>query len=312
VLAPDVRRVRTDSPIDLGLTFGPLVRGAYDPTSRFTANAWWRAWNSPDGPVTTRCTVTPADATAEVAAWGDGASWALDHAPEWFGVVNDEPPFRSDHPVVAPLVHALPGLRLTRIRTVHDIAVPTVIEQRVTSLEARRTWARIVRRFGTRAPGPADLYVAPAPSVLATLADHTRHSMGLEYRRGSTISLVANEARRLDRAAALDSDALTRRLGMLRGVGPWTVATVVHYVQGDPDAVPVGDWHLPSMVAWALAGEHKADDARMLELLEPFRPHRARVWRLIVAGAPMPPRRTPRARIEDRLRKERHHAYALR
>ena len=72
-------------------------------------------------------------------------------------------------------------------------------------------------------------------------------------------------------------------------MGPWTAATLVHYVAGDPDAVPVGDWHLPGHVGHALAGEPRADDARMLELLEPFRPHRARVWRLIVAGTPAPP-----------------------
>jgi 3-methyladenine DNA glycosylase/8-oxoguanine DNA glycosylase len=228
----------------------------------------------------------------------------IEHAPEWFGAGGDEPALRTDHPVVAPLARALAGLRLARIRAVHDVAVATVVEQRVTSLEARRTWARIVRRFGTRAPGPADLRVAPAPSVLAKVPDHARHAVGLEYRRGATVSRVAGEASRLDRAAALPGDVLARRLGALNGVGPWTVATVVHYVQGDPDAVPVGDWHLPSMVSWALVGERKADDARMLELLEPFRPHRARVWRLIGAGAPMPPRRAPRARIEDLLRKE--------
>jgi 3-methyladenine DNA glycosylase/8-oxoguanine DNA glycosylase len=63
---------------------------------------------------------------------------------------------------------------------------------------------------------------------------------------------------------------------------------------GDPDAVPVGDYHLPSMVAWSLAGEPRADDARMLELLEPYRGHRGRVIRLLVAGGSAAPRRGPR------------------
>ena len=83
-----------------------------------------------------------------------------------------------------------------------------------------------------------------------------------------------------------------------------TLGRLLRKLLPESDAVPVGDWHLPSMVAYALAGEVRADDARMLELLEPYRPHRARVWRLIGAGAPMPPRRAPRARIEDRIRKE--------
>ena len=54
---------------------------------------------------------------------------------------------------------------------------------------------------------------------------------------------------------------------------------------GDPDAVSVGDYHLPSLVAWALAGEPNGTDERMLELLEPFRGQRGRVIRLLeVAG----------------------------
>ena len=56
------------------------------------------------------------------------------------------------------------------------------------------------------------------------------------------------------------------------------------FVLGDPDAVPTGDLHLPHEVAWALAGEESADDARMLELLEPFRGHRFRLLRLLLAA----------------------------
>jgi 3-methyladenine DNA glycosylase/8-oxoguanine DNA glycosylase len=63
---------------------------------------------------------------------------------------------------------------------------------------------------------------------------------------------------------------------------------------GDPDAVSVGDYHLPSQVAWALAGERSGTDDRMLELLEPYRGHRGRVLRLLAAGGVFPPRRGPR------------------
>jgi 3-methyladenine DNA glycosylase/8-oxoguanine DNA glycosylase len=52
---------------------------------------------------------------------------------------------------------------------------------------------------------------------------------------------------------------------------------------GDPDAVPVGDLHLPRLVARALAGERDADDRRMLELLAPYGGHRFRLVRLLLA-----------------------------
>ena len=62
---------------------------------------------------------------------------------------------------------------------------------------------------------------------------------------------------------------------------------------GDPDAISVGDYHLPNLVAFALAGEPRADDARMLELLEPYRGQRGRVQRLLELSGISAPRYGP-------------------
>jgi 3-methyladenine DNA glycosylase/8-oxoguanine DNA glycosylase len=77
-------------------------------------------------------------------------------------------------------------------------------------------------------------------------------------------------------------------------VGGWTAAETVRLVLGDPDAVSVGDYNLPSLVSWALAGEPRGDDARMLELLEPYHGQRARVVLLLEMSGLRPPRRGPR------------------
>ncbi len=77
------------------------------------------------------------------------------------------------------------------------------------------------------------------------------------------------------------------------GIGPWTAAEVAVRALGDDDAVSVGDYHIPNLVAWALAGEPRGDDARMLELLEPYRGRRALVVRLLELGGPARPRRAP-------------------
>jgi 3-methyladenine DNA glycosylase/8-oxoguanine DNA glycosylase len=74
---------------------------------------------------------------------------------------------------------------------------------------------------------------------------------------------------------------------------------VVRLAYGDPDVVTVGDYHLPNQVAYALAGQPRGDDARMLELLEPFRGHRGRVCQLIVAGGVRAPRYGPRMPIRS-------------
>jgi 3-methyladenine DNA glycosylase/8-oxoguanine DNA glycosylase len=83
------------------------------------------------------------------------------------------------------------------------------------------------------------------------------------------------------------------------GIGPWTVAEVLRVSFGDPDAVSVGDYHLPSLVAWVLAGERRADDARMLELLEPYRGQRGRVQRLLEISGIYPERHGPRMPPRD-------------
>ena len=49
------------------------------------------------------------------------------------------------------------------------------------------------------------------------------------------------------------------------------------------DALSVGDYHLATVVGRSLLG-HPIDDAQMVELLEPMRPHRHRAVRLLGAS----------------------------
>ena len=78
-----------------------------------------------------------------------------------------------------------------------------------------------------------------------------------------------------------------------------TASAVGQIAFGDADAVLVGDFHLPAFVAWNMVGERTADDARMSELLEPFRPHRARVVALLGREGEHPPRRAPKRAVRD-------------
>jgi 3-methyladenine DNA glycosylase/8-oxoguanine DNA glycosylase len=84
------------------------------------------------------------------------------------------------------------------------------------------------------------------------------------------------------------------------GIGPWTAAEVTLRALGDPDAVSFGDFHLKNLVAFALAGEPRGTDERMLELLEPWRGHRTRVIRLLEASGIEAPRYGPRYAPPDR------------
>ena len=85
----------------------------------------------------------------------------------------------------------------------------------------------------------------------------------------------------------------------LRGIGAWTAAEVVQRSHGAPDVVSVGDYHLPNAVGFVLTGRPRTDDAGMLALLEPYRPHRQRVVRLVEASGIAAPRYGPRMALRD-------------
>ncbi|GAA2785177.1 hypothetical protein GCM10010441_07670 [Kitasatospora paracochleata] len=93
------------------------------------------------------------------------------------------------------------------------------------------------------------------------------------------------------------------RLTMVPGIGPWTAAETLQRSNGDPDAVSVGDLHLPNTVGWALAGRVRSSDEEMLELLAPYAGHRHRVCRLIRLLGVRAPRFGPRLAPNDHRRR---------
>ena len=272
----------------------PLRHGAGDPTARITADGLWRATRTPDGPGTIHL---PSDGSP-AQAWGRGRAWLLDRAAGLRGDLDDVSAFDpSPHPLVARLAHQFPRLRLPRTDRVLDALVPAILEQKVPGAEARRAWRGLARRLGEPAPGPAPLLLPPAPTRLLETPCFVFHQLGVERKRAETIHRCARVARRLEEAVELGTVELDRRLRSISGVGVWTSAEVRRVALGDPDAVSVGDYHLPNLVAWTLAGEPRGDDERMLELLAPFPGHRARVVRLLEVARIGAPRRGPRMRL---------------
>ena len=252
----------------------------------------WRASRSPDGPVTLRLALS--GATLEAEAWGPGRERALGTVPDLVGLRDTLGDFEPTHPVVRRLHRHMSGLRIPRTGSVLEAIVPAVLEQKVTGLEFRRSWRRLVLKFSEAAPGPGGLMLPPSAEELLAHAYPDWHPLGVERRRAEVIRELARHARGLEAMSSLPRPESARRLLAFPGVGPWTAAEVAVRAFGDPDAVSVGDFHVPHLVSWALAGEPRGSDARMLELLEPYRGHRGRVVRLLELGASHPPRRGPR------------------
>ena len=230
--------------------------------------------------------------TLRATAWGEGAERALAGAAALVGEEDEPEGLVPRHPVIRSLQRRHDGLRLPRTGRAFHAMLPAILEQKVTGTEAFRAYAALLRAHGEAAPGPSDLLLPPLPEVLAGLPYHAYHPLGVERRRAEVIRRAAGRAAWLD--AAVTSAEAGRRLRSLPGIGPWTAAEVQRIAYGDPDAVSIGDYHIPNIVAWALAGEPRADDERMLELLEPYRGQRGRVQRLLEVGRVTAPRYGPR------------------
>jgi len=290
---------RPPFPVHVHATLASLQRGAGDLTQRVDPDgALWRTLPTPCGPATLR--LLARGGGVEAAAWGPGAAWALDGVPDLLGARDRPEEFAPTSPVLRQVQRRLAGWRVPRSGLVFDQLVPCVLEQKVTGGQARRSYRELVRRFGSPAPGPAPagMRVAPGPRVLAHLPSWEWHLAGVELPRQRAIRAAAHVAARLEEASGMPPEQAERRLRAVPGIGAWTAAEIAQRALGDADAVSVGDYHLPALVGWVLLGR-PLDDAGMLALLEPHRPHRYRVTRLVELSGIGKPRFAPRQTVQD-------------
>ena len=292
--APLRARFQPRRPLDLALTIGPIGAGV---SLRVRDGELWRATLTPEGPATVH--LTHRNGEVEVEAWGPGADWAAKGAAQLCGEDDDDSGFRPLHPLIAESHRRHPGLRLPKTRSVFEALVPMVLGQKVTTVEAHQSYGALVHALGEPAPGPPGLVVPPSAAVLARTPYWTFHRFGIERRRAEVIIRAARSATRLEETVGMDLSSARQRLEAFPGVGPWTAAKVALVALGDPDAVQVGDYHLPHIVAYALEGKARSTDERLLELLEPYRGHRARAVRLIALTGIGAPRFGPRMPLRN-------------
>jgi 3-methyladenine DNA glycosylase/8-oxoguanine DNA glycosylase len=288
---------RPSWPCAVGTTLSILRKGSGDPTFRVAPDGTvWRGIRTPEGTTTLRLEARPGEGTVHAAAWGAGASWVLDSVPAMLGDEDDVTGFAPTHPVLAEAHRRRPHWRVCRTGLVLEALVPAIIEQKVTGQEALGSFRRMVHRFGEPAPGAGagrGLWVQPAPETVRMIPSWEWLRLHVDPARSRAVVRAAQVSRSLERTAGVPTDEADRRLRSLPGVGVWTSAEVRFRALGDADAVSFGDYHIAKNVGWALTGE-EVDDDGLAELLEPYRPHRYRVQRLVELAGLSRPRRGPR------------------
>jgi 3-methyladenine DNA glycosylase/8-oxoguanine DNA glycosylase len=181
------------------------------------------------------------------------------------------------HPTIARLQRRFGGTRLARTATVFESFATAVVQQLVTYEEASASLRRLIYRYGQKI---GDFTAFPTAAEVAAIPPHELRAIGIGIRRATTLRQGATRGAALERLRTFSPEEVIARAQSMRGVGVWTATKIAIEACGYADALLLGDAVLPFAVTMALTGTAGRDDA-MTAALEPFRPHRARVVRLI-------------------------------
>jgi AraC family transcriptional regulator, regulatory protein of adaptative response / DNA-3-methyladenine glycosylase II len=190
-------------------------------------------------------------------------------------------------PLLAPLVRAAPGRRVPGAVDGGELAARAILGQQVSVPAARTTAGRLTAALGQPLAEPDGglTHLFPDPEALAG-ADPSA-ILGPAARGGTLQELtrmLATGELAIDPGA--DREEVRRRLGGIRGIGPWTTEYIAMRALADGDALPATDLGLRR----ALERLGRSSDAvEVVRLARRWRPWRAyalqHLWATLPANA---------------------------
>ncbi len=181
----------------------------------------------------------------------------------------------SAHPVFGPLTQRLYGLKAFRPASLFDMLVIAVIEQQISLAAAYHIRERLVARFGVEVEGEL---VFPTPASLAAPSLDELRACGLSGRKAEYVAdlaaKVAGGELDLDALETAPDDEVRERIVALRGFGPWSAEYVLIRGLARPDAVPVDDLGIRTVVGKLLGDGDRPSSAEVADLLAPLAPYR--------------------------------------
>lgn len=314
-------RYRPGRGVPVRSILAPLRHGGGDPTVRLVGANVCLAVHTPEGPATS-VWFAPGDG-ADVLATGPGGQWLSDHVSAMLGHEDDPSTFRPELPRLQQALRQPEhrDWRLTKTSLVVATLIPTVIEQKVTVRQAFTAYRDLVHRYGHPAPDRTPLVsqleswgvaregvvaalekllLPPNTSEWKRVPSWAWLQAGVQPAQSRTIMRALDVADRLEETANMPLIQAYQRLRSVPGIGVWTANKVAQTAWGDADAPTFGDFHVAQELGHATVG-HDVDDAGMAQLLEPFRPHRYRAERLILAVGASRPRHGARLGIPAHL-----------
>ena len=176
---------------------------------------------------------------------------------------------------LAPLVGAVPGLRVPGAWDAFELAVRAIVGQQISVKAATRATGLLVERFGQLIAAPESAGITHIFPTAQSLAAADVSDFRMPAARAEAIVGLARavcEGRlSLERRASLDDavDGLTA----LRGIGDWTAHYIAMRGLGEPDAFPASDLGL--LGAAAVLGRSALTASALRDRAESWRPWRA-------------------------------------
>ena len=144
----------------------------------------------------------------------------------------------GEDPALAPLVRAVPGLRVPGQLDGAEVAIQTVLGQQVSMASARTAAARLVATYGEPLDLSGDHEVTRLFPTMEALAAVDPLTLPMPRARGRALvalaSALAQGTVRLDRS--MSREEVRAAMIALPGIGPWTADYVGMRALGDPDA----------------------------------------------------------------------------
>jgi DNA-3-methyladenine glycosylase II len=146
----------------------------------------------------------------------------------------------------------------------------SIVGQQLSTKAARSIYTRVTALFDDRTPGPEELLASDPEALRGAGLSRAK----VAYMRSLAEHVLSGELE-LDRLDQLSDDEIVAELTAVKGLGRWTADMFLIFHLGRPDVLPVGDLGIRRAIETVYELPALPTPAEMVELAEPWRPHRS-------------------------------------
>jgi DNA-3-methyladenine glycosylase II len=179
---------------------------------------------------------------------------------------------RSRDLVLAKLLdaHGEPDLDGRPDRDHYAALVRAIVGQQLSVKAARAIHERFVTFFGGKEPAPKEILTAD-PEAMRAAAGLSRAKVSFLR---SLAEHVEDGSLELDELDSMGEDEVIAELVAVKGIGEWSAHMFLMFQLQRPDVLAVGDLGIRRAVERAYGLPDLPSAAELIELAEPWRPHR--------------------------------------